>query len=134
MKNYMIWNKTDKINGVNAEYFIEELKIREDDEVFLIGDSLGAVYSVEISRIIKQNYNLNSNLSVEEVAQAYVSILKQREEQANKHTLFLEESEKKISILEEENKKLKEVTKDQDNLLVDNAYKITILEMNLGGK
>lgn len=42
--------------------------------------------------------------------------------------------EGKISILEKENKKLKEVTKDQDNLLVDNAYKITMLEMNLGGK
>lgn len=42
--------------------------------------------------------------------------------------------ESKISILEKENKKLKEVTKEQDNLLVDNAYKITMLQMNLGGK
>lgn len=39
----------------------------------------------------------------------------------------------KISILEAENKELKSITKDQDQLLIDNAYKITMLEMTLGG-
>lgn len=40
---------------------------------------------------------------------------------------------KKIDILEAEKEKLLEITKEQDKLLVDNTYKISMLEMNLGG-
>lgn len=48
--------------------------------------------------------------------------------------VFLDNSiESKIDILELENKELKVVTKEQDKLLVDNTYKISMLEMNLGG-
>lgn len=43
------------------------------------------------------------------------------------------ESKHKISILEADNKKLNEVTKEQDQLLVDNAYALKLLEMNMGG-
>lgn len=39
----------------------------------------------------------------------------------------------KIDILEAEKEKLLEITKEQDKLLVDNTYKISMLEMNLGG-
>lgn len=46
--------------------------------------------------------------------------------------LIVEQS-KKIDILQAENKQLKEVSKEQDKLLVDNTYKISMLEMNLGG-
>lgn len=47
---------------------------------------------------------------------------------SNENTLEI-----KIDILEAEKEKLLEITKEQDKLLVDNTYKISMLEMNLGG-
>lgn len=46
---------------------------------------------------------------------------------------LLDNQENKISILQEENYKLNEIAKEQDRLLVDNTYKIVMLEMSLGG-
>lgn len=39
----------------------------------------------------------------------------------------------KIDILKAENLRLKEVEKEQDKMIMDNAYKMTILEANMGG-
>ena len=72
--NYKIWNKKEKINGASAEYIIESLNIRDTDEVFLVLDHLDEVQAIEIARIIKGVYNLDANLTVEEVAQEYIRI------------------------------------------------------------
>lgn len=39
----------------------------------------------------------------------------------------------KIDILKAENLRLKEVEKEQDKMIMDNAYKMTILEASMGG-
>lgn len=106
---YKIWNKSDKINGVDAQHFIDNLHIREDDEVFLIMTGIGDdVKSVEISRIIKGVYNLDLELSVEEVTKCYIDKIIEQEDLSKKaqaeEMLLME----RVISLEEENKQLKE--------------------------
>ena len=121
---YKIWNKKDKINNVDAEYVINSLNIRETDGVFLIIDQLEEVQAIEIDRIIKGVYNLDVNLSVEEVAKEYIRIKEEEKLQAEKDVVTLEEQQNKISILEEENKILKQelsITQDAVNELIFNS-------------
>ena len=106
--NYKIWNKKEKINGASAEYIIESLNIRDTDEVFLVLDHLDEVQAIEIARIIKGVYNLDANLTVEEVAQEYIRIKEEEKIQAQNSIDTLEEIGDKISILECENKALRE--------------------------
>ena len=106
--NYKIWNKKEKINGASAEYIIESLNIRDTDEVFLVLDHLDEVQAIEIARIIKGVYNLDANLTVEEVAQEYIRIKEEEKIQAQNSIDTLEEIGDKISILESENKALRE--------------------------
>lgn len=98
--NYIIWNKIDKVNGLDANYFIDDLKIRENDGVFLIGTDLDNIQCIEIDRIIKSNYNLDMSLTTEEVAQEYIRIKEEEKLQAEKEQITLEEATDKISILE----------------------------------
>ena len=124
---YKIWNKKDKINNVDAEYVINSLNIRETDNVFLIIDQLEEVQAIEIDRIIKGVYNLDANLTVEEVAKEYIRIKEEEKLQAEKDVATLEEQEKKISILEAENEKLKQelsITQDAVNELIFNSLNI----------
>ena len=115
--NYKVWNKKDKINNVDAEYVINSLNIRETDGVFLIIDHLDEVQCIEIDRIIKGVYNLDANLSVEEVAEEYIRIKEEEKIQAQNSIDTLEEIGNKISILEAENKALrKELTQIQTSI------------------
>ena len=98
--NYKIWDKKEKINNVNAEYVIESLKIRDTDEVFLVLDSVDEVQAIEISRIIKGVYNLDKNLSVEDVAKEYIRIKEEEKLQAERSVTNTEEQSKKIANLE----------------------------------
>ena len=124
---YKIWNKKDKINNVDAEYVINSLNIRETDNVFLIIDQLEEVQAIEIDRIIKSVYNLDVNLSVEEVAKEYIRIKEEEKLQAEKDVVTLEEQQNKISILEAENETLKQelsITQDAVNELIFNSLNI----------
>ena len=125
--NYKIWNKKEKINNVDAEYIINSLSIRETDGVFLIIDHLEEVQAIEIDRIIKSVYNLDVNLSVEEVAKEYIRIKEEEKLQAEKDVVTLEEQQNKISILEAENETLKQelsITQDAVNELIFNSLNI----------
>ena len=127
MRTYKIWDKKEKINGSTAEYIIESLKIRETDEVFLVLDKSGNVLAIEIDRIIKSVYDLDKNLSVEEVAQEYLRIKEDEKLQAEKEQISLEEQQNKISILEAENETLKQelsITQDAVNELIFNSLNI----------
>lgn len=106
--NYKIWDKKEKINNVSAECIINDLSIREEDNVFLIIDHLDEVQCIEIDRIIKSVYNLDKNLSVDEVAKEYIRIKKEENTQAKNRMLSLEEQANKISVLEAQNKGLRE--------------------------
>jgi hypothetical protein len=98
--NYKIWNKKDKINNIDADYFIKDLSIRESDGVFLVLDNLEEVQAIEIDRIIKGVYNLDANLTVEEVAQEYIRIKEEEKLQASRQASNMEEQTIKISNLE----------------------------------
>ena len=98
--NYKIWNKKDKINGVNADYFIKDLSIRDTDGVFLVLDNLEEVQAIEIDRIIKGVYNLDANLTTEEVAQEYIRIKEEEKLQVSRQAINMEEQSMKISNLE----------------------------------
>ena len=122
--NYKIWDRKEKINNVDAEYIINSLSIRETDGVFLVIDHLEEVQAIEIDRIIKSVYNLDKNLSVEEVAQEYLRIKEEEKLQAEKDVVTLEEQGNKISILEAENETLKQelsITQDAVNELIFNS-------------
>lgn len=97
--NYKIWNKIDKINGVDAEHFINNLAIRETDGVFLIVDDNDNVSAVEIDRIIKNVYKLDSSLTTDEVAQEYIRIKKEEELLAMEERLTIEELQEEVAIL-----------------------------------
>ena len=77
---YKIWNKEDSINNASAEYIINDLKISETDEVFLVTDDADNVCAIEIARIIKSVYGLDTNLTVDEVAAEYIRIHEQQNE------------------------------------------------------
>ena len=98
--NYKIWDREEKINNVDAEYIINSLNVRETDGVFLIIDHLDEVQAIEIDRIIKGVYNLNANLTVEEVAQEYIKIKEEEKLQVSRQAINMEEQSMKISNLE----------------------------------
>ena len=97
---YKIWDREEKINNVDAEYIINSLNVRETDGVFLIIDHLDEVQAIEIDRIIKGVYNLNANLTVEEVAQEYIKIKEEEKLQVSRQAINMEEQSMKISNLE----------------------------------
>ena len=128
--NYKIWNKQDKINGVDAEYVINSLNIRETDGVFLVIDHLDEVQAIEIDRIIKGVYNLDKNLTVDEVAKEYIRIKEEEKQQAQKSRMVLEGQEERIIALEEENIKLKE----ELELIKNTVNEVLVMITNLKGE
>lgn len=124
-----------EINGIDID---EVYRNREDirfnkDDVFVIYDNYGIAKEIQFAKIIKSHYNLDVNLSIDEVIEKYLEIKKQEEEKIQHENITLEGQGKRMDILQAEKEKLIKITKDQDKLLVDNAYKIAILEMNMGG-
>lgn len=121
---YKIWNKEDKIDGIDACYIIDSLGIKPDDEVFLILDNTGSVNCIEISRIIKSVYGLDAHLSVEEVAEEYIRIRENEKLQNENGKKEAEDLLNRLAALEEENAMLKEelsITQDALNELIFNV-------------
>ena len=127
---YKVWNKKEKINNVDAEYVINSLNIRETDGVFLVIDHLEEVQAIEIDRIIKGVYNLDKNLTVDEVAKEYIKIKEEEKQQAQKSRMVLEGQEERIIALEEENIKLKEVLE----LIKITVNEVLVMITNLKGE
>lgn len=120
---YKIWNKKDKINGVDANRIIDSLGIKPDDEVFLILDDTDSVHYIEISRIIKSVYDLDEKLSVDEVAEEYIKIKENEKLQNENNKKEAGDLSKRVATLEEENTMLKEelsITQDALNELIFN--------------
>jgi hypothetical protein len=98
--NCKIWDKKENINGIDAEYVIDSMRIQENDEVFLILDNANNVQAIEIARIIKGVYNLDINLTVDEVAKEYIRIHEEEALQAERNIINSEEQLTKIANLE----------------------------------
>jgi len=127
---YKVWDKKEKINNVDAEYVINSLNIRETDGVFLVIDHLDEVQAIEIDRIIKGVYNLDKNLTVDEVAKEYIRIKEEEKQQAQKSRMVLEGQEERIIALEEENIKLKE----ELELIKNTVNEVLVMITNLKGE
>ena len=106
---YKIWDKKEKINGVDAEVVIKSNNIKQEDEIFLvIDDNTLKVTEIQFKDVICSNYNISIDLTTEEVAQEYIKIKEEEKIQAQNDVNTLEELGDKISILEAENQALKE--------------------------
>ena len=121
--NYKIWDKKEKINNVDAGYVIESLNIRDTDEVFLILDNVDEVQAIEISRIIKGVYNLDKNLSVDEVAKEYIRIKEEEKLQAERSIVNSEEQSKKIANLETSMLQIMQELKDLKEMIAKSLEK-----------
>lgn len=127
---YKIWNKQDKINGVDAEYVINSLNIRDTDGVFLVVDHLDEVQAIEIDRIIKGVYSLDANLTTDEVAKEYIRIKEEEKQQVQNRVDTVEEHTNQIANLEAENIRLKE----ELALIQDAVNEVMFMMMNLKGE
>ena len=106
---FKIWDKKEKINGVDAEVVIKSNNIKQEDEIFLvIDDNTLKVTEIQFKDVICLNYNISIDLTTEEVAQEYIKIKEEEKIQAQNDVNTLEEIGNKISILEAENQALKE--------------------------
>lgn len=110
---YKIWDKKEKINGIEASYFINKFNIKKDDEVIQILDKLGNTDKIVFKNNAIVSYDLDINLTTEQVAQKYLEI-KQQEEQSSK-----EEIENKL-IQQEEIERLKQENASINYILMKN--------------
>lgn len=94
VETFKIWNKIDDINGTSASEVMSSQRIGMHDEVFLVMKG-ERVSEIQLKSIITSAFNLDANLSCEEVAKKYLEI-KQQEEQKQK-----EEIENKLTQQEE---------------------------------
>jgi len=106
---FKVWNKKEKINGVDAEIIIKSNNIKQEDEIFLvIDDNTLKVTEIQFKDVICLNYNISIDLTTEEVAQEYIRIKEAEKQQAEKEQTTLENQEVRISTLEAENQALRE--------------------------
>ncbi|WP_270942525.1 hypothetical protein [Romboutsia lituseburensis] len=132
-----IWDGTTPINGVSAESILENRKdiARNLNDVFLVVTDNAIVTEIQFGKTIADNYNIDVNKSLKEIAEEYLIIKEKetKEESVIKDQTTLEEQSKKIDILQAENNRLKEVEKEQDKMIMDNMYKMTMIESSIGG-
>ena len=108
MYKIKIWDKIEPINGVNAEKIIKSHKIKDTDDIFLVLNDYNRVLELNFVSIIRDNFNLSYDFSVEQVAEEYLKIKEREKVQEEKEQTTLEEQEARISALEKENKQLRE--------------------------
>ena len=108
MYKIKIWDKIEPINGVNAEKIIKSHKIKDTDDIFLVLNDYNRVLELNFVSIIRDNFNLSYDFSVEQVAEEYLKIKENEKVQEEKEQTTLEKQEARISILEKETKPLTE--------------------------
>ncbi|MBO3444004.1 hypothetical protein [Clostridium sp. CCUG 7971] len=119
---YEIWNKSSKINGIDAQYYLKKHYEFTLDDVILFKNSQGIVERIESVLTLKNNYNIDSSLTSNEVAKEYLKIKRGEEENRKSYT-------DKISILSEQNAKLlldSAIKTNEINALNKNAANLTL--------
>lgn len=112
----IVWNKTDEINGVGAEEVIKAHNIKETDEIFLV--MIGTrVTELQFKDIIVSNYNLDANLSCDEVAQKYLEIRQQEEQKQQQEVLNLQKQQEEINAIKKQNAELSYLIMQQGGAL-----------------
>lgn len=130
---YEIWDKQSPINGVDAQVVLNEPLFNNASEIILIKNEHNLVSNIEIATTIREVLGVSQDTPVELVAEMYIQYL----EQMDNCTEDIQNEERsypiRIEKLEKEKKELLEITKEQDKMIMDNAYKMLMLESTLGG-
>ena len=93
---YEVWNKIDPIKGYDFNYWQNSLKFGENDGVFIVFDAYDNIRAVEVDRTIKAAYEMDPNLTTEEVAQEYIRIKLEEKEVAKTRAIQAEQNEERI--------------------------------------
>lgn len=100
MKIVKVWDGKESINGVPAKDILanrEDLR-RALGDIFLVLVN-GQVAQIEIGATIKSIYNLDENLSIQEVAEAYLAIREEEEARVRQEQLTNEELQEQVAML-----------------------------------
>ena len=100
MRVVKVWDGKESINGVPAKDVLanrEDLK-RALGDIFLVLVN-GQVTQIEIGTIIKSIYDLNENLSIQEIAEAYLAIKEEEETRERQEQLTNEELQEQVAML-----------------------------------
>ena len=63
---YKIWNRKDKINGIDANHFLNKLPFKNcNHDIILIYAENGKVSQIECKDILAKHYNIDVNLPLD---------------------------------------------------------------------
>lgn len=83
---YKIWDKKESINNVSAEEVLNSMpELKNSDVILLIQNN--RVTNIEDKDVLISNLNLDSDLSVQEVAEKYIQYLEELKKQEIKERL-----------------------------------------------
>lgn len=105
MKTVKVWDKEESINGIEAKRVMESEGISLMEEIFLVLEG-ERVKEIQRKSIIASNYNIDANLSCLEVAQKYLKIKQQEEQQVQQDIKTLEQQQVEIDALKKQNAEL----------------------------
>lgn len=97
-----VWNGTTPINGIPAEEVIsnrEDIK-RNLNDVFIVEDGYGNVTEIQFGKTIKANYQMDPELTLEQVAAKYLEEKEKEEAVQVQEQLTVEELQKQVALLQ----------------------------------
>lgn len=116
MKTVKVWDKKESINGIEASRVMEIKEIGIMEEIFLVVEG-ERVAEIQRKSVIASNYNLDLNLTCEEVAQKYLEIKQQEEQKQQQEILNLQEQQQEIEALKKQNAELSYLIMQQGGAL-----------------
>ncbi|NJB07283.1 hypothetical protein GSQ22_16090 [Clostridioides difficile] len=96
-----IWDKKEKINGVEAEEILKGNYDFQTSEVFLILDDYNRVTNIESVNTIKSIYKLDKSLTALETAEKYLEMHKNEELEKNSKNATIATHEEVKALREE---------------------------------
>lgn len=105
MKTVEVWDKISPINGISAKEVIDSQRIGISEEIFLVFNG-EKVEEIQSKNTISSNYNIDSNLSCEEVAQKYLEIKKEDELKSKEYLEKIEQDKNELEMLKIQNAKI----------------------------
>lgn len=96
-----IWDGTTSINGISAE---DILANRQDlrnalGDIFLVVNDNGKVTEIQIGSIIASNYGMSKDLTLQEIADAYIVKKEEEKQQIEEEKLTNEELQEEVALL-----------------------------------
>ena len=81
MKSYKIWDRKERINGVEAKHFLNQEPFKSCDcDIILIYADNGKVSNVECKTILAEIYGIDATLHIHEFMSQYFEVLKKQDE------------------------------------------------------